>query len=122
MAIRLLVADDHELVREALRYTFLDTGIEIVAEAATCEAAVRLALERELDVVLLDLKMPDGNGIDALGRIRSAKPDLPVLIYSAHSRPDYMQRCAALGACGYLTKAVEKQTLLAAVRAAHAGK
>jgi DNA-binding NarL/FixJ family response regulator len=122
VAIRLLIADDHELVREGLRSVFMNTEVEIVAEAATCEGAMRRALESNVDVVLLDIKMPDGSGIDVLGQIKSAKPDLPVLMYSAHDSQDYMQRCAALGAWGYLSKGTDKQVLLSAVRAAYGAK
>ena len=122
MTIRLLIADDHEWVREGLRYAFANTGIEIVAEASTGKSAASLALEVEVDVVLLDIKMPDGDGMDALSRIKAAKGNLPVLIYSAHDRPDYVQRCASLGASGYLRKGVDNQVLVAAVRDAFAGQ
>ena len=122
MAVRLLVSDDHAWVREGLRYVFSNTEIEIVAEATTGKEAVQFALEQDIDVVLMDIKMPDGNGFEALRQIKAVKADLPVLIYSAHDRVDYFQRCADLGAQGYLLKGVNKQTLLSAVRDAFAGK
>jgi len=119
--IRILIADDHEVVREGLRYSFLNTDIEIVAEAETGQQAVRLAVDGDIDVVLLDVRMPDdGDGIAGLAEIKAAKPRLPVLMYSAHDRPDIVRRCRALGAYRCLSKHVDKQTLLAAIRDAHA--
>jgi DNA-binding NarL/FixJ family response regulator len=122
MAIRLLVVDDNDWVREELRYAFCNTEVDIIAEATTGEAAVRFATEQDIDVVLMDIKIPCGNGIDALSQIKSLKTNLPILIYSAHDRPDYLQRCALLGANGYLRKGVDKPTLVATVRDAFAGK
>ncbi len=119
MTIRLLIADDHDLVREGLRYALLDTGIEIVAECDNCKAAVRLALTLELDVVLLDLKMSnDWDGMAALAEIKATKPSLPVVIYTAHDRPDFARRCIELGAHSYALKQVDIRTLLATIRAA----
>ena len=114
MAFRLLIADDHEVVREGLRYTFAGTNIEIVSEAADCACAVRQAIDEHIDVVLLDLQMP-GDGLQALLEIKAAKPLLPVVMYSAHDRPDLAHRCRELGAYTYLTKQVDTLTLLATV-------
>lgn len=123
MPIRILIADDHDVVREGLRYAFLSTDVEVVAEAADGAQAVRYALDGSVDVVLLDLRMPgDGDGIAALAEIKAAKPCLPVLIYSAHDRPDLVQRCRELGAHSCLSKQVDVQTLLAAIRAAYANR
>ena len=63
------------------------TEIKVVAEAANSQAAVKLAMEKELDVVLLDVRLPDGDGLTALGRIKLDKPDLPVLLFSAFDNP-----------------------------------
>ncbi len=121
-SIHVLIADDHELLREALKGTFRNTEIAVVAEAATCPAAIRLALEQELDVVLLDITMPGGNGFDVLAHIKAAKRDLPVLIYSVLNSPRCLRRGRALGASGWLAKGVGKSRLLEAVRLAAKGE
>jgi DNA-binding NtrC family response regulator len=114
--------DDHEWIREGLRYTFRRTEIEIGAEATTWADAVRFALEEVFDVALLDFKMPGGNAVGALSQISAGKPDLPVLIYSAYGGAASIERCMSLGVCGYLCEGVEKQVLIDAVREASAGK
>ena len=75
--IRLLIADDHEVVRSGLKNMLADTEIKVVGEVGTGAAAVKFALENEVDVVLLDIRMPDGDGLTALGRIKLDKPNLP---------------------------------------------
>ena len=102
--IRLLIADDHEVVRSGLKSMLADTEIKVVAEVATGTAAVKYALENEVDVVLLDIRMPDGDGLTALGRIKLDKPNLPILILSTFDNPTYVARAVALGASGYLLK------------------
>ena len=86
--IRLLIADDHEVVRSGLKSLLAGTEIKVVAEVATGQAAVKYALENEVDVVLMDVRMPDGDGLTALGRIKLDKPDLPILMFSAFDNPD----------------------------------
>jgi DNA-binding NarL/FixJ family response regulator len=121
-SIHVLIADDHELVREAIKGTFRGTEIAVVAEAMTCPAAIWLALEQELDVVLLDITMPGGDGFDVLAHIKSAKRDLPVLIYSVLNSTRCLRRGRALGASGWLAKGVCKTRLLEAVRLAAQGE
>ena len=72
--IRLLVADDQEMVRQGVKALLAGTEIKVVAEVATGQAAVKHALETEVDVVLLDVRMPDGDGLTALGRIKLESP------------------------------------------------
>ena len=121
MSTKLLVADDHEVVRCGLRSLFRDTEIEVVAEAATGEEAVRKALELDLDVVMLDIRMPDGDGLNALGRIKLERPKLPVLMLSTYDNPTYVARAVALGASGYLLKSAESNRIVAAIRSVAAG-
>jgi DNA-binding NarL/FixJ family response regulator len=121
MSTKLLVADDHEVVRCGLKSLFRDTEIEVVAEAATGEEAVRKALELELDVVMLDIRMPDGDGLNALGRIKLERPKLPVLMLSTYDNPTYVARAVALGASGYLLKSAESQRIVSAIRSVAAG-
>ena len=119
--IRLLVADDHEVVRSGLKTLVADTDIEIVAEVATGNDAVKYALTHDVDVIMLDVRMPDGDGLNALGRIKLDKPDVPVLILSTFDNPTYVARAVALGANGYLLKGCQRDELISAIRAAAAG-
>jgi len=122
MSIRLLIVEDHDLVREALRVTFRNTDVAVVAEATGGREAVRLADRCAIDVVLLDIGMPDISGFETLRRIRLTQAELPVLVYSMHDRLHDIQRIRELGATGYLIKSVVgKQQLLAAIRDANAG-
>lgn len=122
MAIRLLIAEDHEAVRLGIRGLLEATDIQIVAEAETGEGAARLARELDLDVALLDVRMPHGDGLTALGRIKQIKPELPVLMFSAYDNPMYVARAVALGGCGFLLKSVRRAEFVQAIRTAAAGK
>jgi len=119
--ISLLIADDHEVVRCGLRTLLADTDVEIVAEVGTGEAAVRYAMENEVDVVMLDIRMPEGDGLTALGRIKLEKPDMPVLMLSTFDNPTYIARAVALGASGYLLKDCSRDQLLEAIRVSASG-
>jgi len=120
--IRLLVADDHEMVRVGLKSLLEGTEIEVTAEAATGEEAVRQALSKEVDVALLDIRMPNGDGLTALGRIKLEKPQLPVLILSSYDNPTYVARAVALGANGYVLKGATREELIEAIRTAAKGE
>ena len=99
--IRVVIADDQDMVRGGLKTLFAGTEIKVVAEAATGQAAVKLALEKESDVVILDVLMADGDGLTALGRIKLDKPELPVLLFSAYDNPANIAKAIALGAAGF---------------------
>ena len=120
--IRLLIADDHEMIRSGVKALLAGTEIKVVAEAATGQAAVKYALEHDVDVVLLDVRMPDGDGLTALGRMKLDKPNLPILMFSAYDNPMYVARAVALGASGYLLKDCTRDELLSAIRRAAAGE
>jgi DNA-binding NarL/FixJ family response regulator len=120
--IRLLIADDHELVRCGLNAMLADTEIKVIAEEVTGQAAVRYALEHDVDVVLLDIRMPDGDGLTALGRIKLDKPDVPILLFSNFDNPTYIARAVAMGASGYLLKGCTRDELINAIRKAAAGE
>ena len=120
--IRLLVADDHEAVRLGVKSLLEGTEIKVVAEAATGQAAVKCAVETEIDVVLMDIRMPDGDGLTALGRIKLEKPNLPIILISAFENPAYIARGVAMGAAGSLLKGCTRDELIKAIRAAFAGE
>ncbi len=119
---RLLIADDQEIVRRGLKALLADTEIKIVAEVTTGRAAVEYALEHDLDLVLMDVRMPDGDGMNALGRIKLDKPDLPILMFSNYDNPTYIARAVALGASGYLLKGCTREELVKAIQTAAAGE
>ncbi|NLZ01871.1 MAG: response regulator transcription factor [Pirellulaceae bacterium] len=120
--LKLLIADDHEVVRSGLKVLLADTDVEIVAEVGTGEEAVKYAMENDPDVVLLDIRMPKGDGLTALGRIKLEKPDMPVLMLSTFDNPTYIARSVALGASGYLLKGCTREQLLNAIRMAASGE
>ena len=96
MTIKLLVVDDHEVVRSGLKTLLNGTDIKIVGEASTGEQAVRLAIKHEPDVVLMDIRMPEGDGLNALGRIKLDRPNMPILMFSTYDNPTYVARAVAL--------------------------
>ena len=120
--IKLLIADDHEVVRSGLKSLLAGTEIKVVAEVASGAEAVKYALENDPDVVMLDIRMPDGDGLTALGRIKLDKPEMPILILSTFDNPTYVARAVALGANGYLLKGCTREHLLATIRTAAAGE
>jgi len=120
--IKLLIADDHEVVCCGLRALLADTDIEVIAEVSTGEAAVRYTLENDPDVVLMDIRMPQGDGLTALGRIKLDKPDMPILMLSTFDNPTYIARAVALGASGYLLKGATRDHLIKAIRTAASGE
>jgi DNA-binding NarL/FixJ family response regulator len=103
VAIRVLLADDHQLLRQGLRTMLAaDAEIEVVGEAANGRRAVELALELAPDVVVMDVSMPDLNGIDATRQIKERSPGTQVLALSAHSDRKSVSYILAAGATGYL--------------------
>ena len=116
MSIRLLVADDHEVVRTGLKSILEGTDIEVIAEAKGGDEAVRLTMEENPDIVIMDIRMPGGDGLTALGRIKLEKPATPVLMFSTYDNPTYVARSVALGASGYLLKNAGCQKVIESIR------
>jgi len=114
--IRVFIADDHDMVRVGLKAMFAGTDIEVAGEAATGEDAVNFVLNNDVDVVILDVRMPRGDGLNALGRIKLEKPNLPVLMLSTFDNPTYVARAVAFQAQGYLLKSCSRDKLLDAIR------
>lgn len=121
--IRVLLADDHGVVRKGVRFLLTqDPGIEVVAEAEDGREAVRLAAELHPHVVVIDIAMPQLNGLDAAARICKADPNMGVIILSMYSDEEFVLRALTSGAKGYLLKDSAEPDIVRAVHAVAAGK
>jgi DNA-binding NarL/FixJ family response regulator len=121
--IRVLIADDHAIVRQGLRQILSDTPDLIVAgEASDGIEVTRMVRDGEWHVVLMDVSMPDRNGIDALKLIKKEFPRLPILVLSMHPEEHYAVRALKAGAAGYLTKQSAPELLVNAIRQVASGK
>lgn len=121
-ATNVLIADDHEVVRKGLSSLFADSSVRICGEAATEDDAVRQARKLKPDVVLLDVRFGDADGLDVVKRIRAAAPSTRVVMLSAFDNPTYVARAVAAGAHDYLLKTISRADLIAAVTSAAAGE
>ena len=120
--IRVLIADDHAVVREGIRGVLArEEEFEIVGEAADGAEAVKLAAELTPDVVVLDISMPGGSGLDAAAEISASVPGARILILSIHDHEEYVVRSLRAGAHGYLRKDSSPAELRGAIRALHKG-
>jgi NarL family two-component system response regulator YdfI len=122
--IQVIIADDHPVVRKGLRMTLEEFGdeIELVGEAADGAAAVRLVEELRPDVVLMDIRMPGMDGLEALEKIHAGFPQVAVVILTTYNEDAFLLRGLQTGACGYLLKDCPLETLLNAIRAATRGE
>jgi len=121
--IRILVADDHAVVREGIRNVLAPAhGFDIVGEAASAAEAVRLAAECAPDVVMLDVSMPGGTGLEIIGDVRRVAPHARVLILSVHDEAEYVLQAVRAGANGYLRKDSSPNDLREAVRTVDRGE
>lgn len=120
--ISVLVADDHTIVRRGLvSLLSLDEGIEVVGEATDGRIAVDRAMELDPDVVLMDISMPELNGLEATRMIKKEMPHIKVLVLSAHDKDEYILQVVRSGANGYLLKNTSAEDLYAAIRAVSSG-
>lgn len=115
--LNIILADDHAVVRGGIR-KFLEAtqNVEAVAEAATGSETLALIRQREWSVVLLDISLPDLNGLEVLKRIKRERPELPVLIFSMHSEDDFAVPAFDAGASGYLSKDSAPDQILVAIQ------
>jgi DNA-binding NarL/FixJ family response regulator len=120
--LRVLLADDHSIVRRGLRGLLEDAGVSVVAEAADGLEAIRLAEEHLPDVLILDVAMPRLNGIEVAARAQKLTKRPGVIMLSMHADESYIIRALAAGARGYLLKSATDEDLLPAVNAVAAGK
>jgi two-component system, NarL family, response regulator LiaR len=122
-AIRVLVVDDHAVVREGLRtFLSLQDGIEVVGEASDGREAIVAAERLRPDVVLMDLVMPQVDGVQAMRELRERVPGARVIVLTSFLEDDRLLPAIRAGAAGYLLKNVEPSELARAVRAADAGE
>lgn len=115
--IRILIADDHGVVREGLRAVLEEDDLLVVGEATTGQEAVAMTHSLQPDVVLLDIRMPDLNGLQALAQIKAKTPDVHVVMLTTYATPDYLTKAIHAGADGYLSKDTDPQQIPAVVRA-----
>jgi DNA-binding NarL/FixJ family response regulator len=113
--IRVIIVDDHPLMRRGLRETLAAAGIEVVGEATRSEEVTGVLQATPCDVVLLDLSLPGRGGLDVLKDLRREWPSTPVLILSSHPESQYALRAIQAGAAGYLSKAAVPEELVEAV-------
>ena len=119
---RVLIVDDHPMVREGLR-GMLDGGdVEVVGEAGTGEEALRAAAAHAPDVVLLDLELPDLDGLTVLRRLKAIEKRLAVLVVTMHDDPALVRQAVENGASGYVLKGISRQELLASLEAVRQGE
>ena len=122
MSIRLLVCDDHQVIRTGLASLLTGTEIEIVAEAASGREALEQAEKTKPDVILLDIRMPDGDGLSTLEKLRQKVPGSEVVMLSTYDNPTYIARAVALGACDYVLKGSPRESIIATIVAAARGE
>jgi DNA-binding NarL/FixJ family response regulator len=121
-SIRVLIVDDHQLILEGLEYVLENEGMEIVGRASTGRKAVELTRTSEPDIVLMDIRMPDMDGLEALAAIKSSKSDAVVIILTSYRNPEYFYRAIALGASGFLMKEGDPSQIVHAIRTIRNGE
>ena len=117
MAIRVLLVDDHELVRQGIAAMLAKADdLQIVGEARTGREAVEYARRELPDVILMDVRMPDMDGLEATKKIKEERPRTAVVMLTMHENPAYLREAVRAGAAGYLLKDVSREELVDAIR------
>jgi two-component system invasion response regulator UvrY len=121
--IRVAIVDDHAIVRAGLRQFLSEqTDLRVTGEASNGREALDIVRQGEVDVILMDLSMPDHGGVDALAAIKAREPDLPVLILSGFPEAHYATTLLRQGASGYLNKECDPQEIATAIRTVFRGR
>jgi PAS domain S-box-containing protein len=119
--ITILIADDHPMVREGLRSMLDEEGIQIVGEAVNGAEAVDLARRTKPDVILMDVRMPDMDGLAATEIIKQESPETSVIVITSYESKDYLRRAIDAGAAGYLLKGMSRNALIDGIRLVRGG-
>lgn len=121
--LRVILVDDEHLIRSALATMLsLEEDLEVLGEAGSVEEGARLAGSAQPDVAVVDLQLPDGDGLDLCARIAEVSPATRCLVLTSHARPGYLKRALAQGVLGFLPKTSSAEQLARAVRAVAAGR
>lgn len=121
--IRVLLVDDHSVLRDGLRVLLeLEEDIHVVGEASNGKEAIEQATSRELDVMVLDLSLPDISGFDVIEVVREQKPELRIIVLSMHIRQEFVVRAMEAGCAGYIPKSSTHESLLDAIRVVQSGE
>lgn len=121
--IRIILVDDHRILREGIRSLLEEhDDIEVIGEAEDGRSAVKLVGELQPDVVLMDIAMPQLNGLEATRQIKRDNPDVRVLILTVHDNEEYIRQVLATGAMGYVLKYAAASELLSAIRTVYRGE
>jgi DNA-binding NarL/FixJ family response regulator len=122
-AAKILIVDDHPVVRAGLAAALSrDAAFSICGEAESIQAAMRQVAEHSPDLVLADLDLEDGSGLDLIKKIRESSPRVRVLVLSMHDENLYAERALRAGACGYVMKDQPPESLMASIRSVMEGK
>jgi len=122
MSIRLLIADDHELVRSGLVAMLEGTEIDIIAQATNADQALALAIEQQPDVILMDIRMPPRDGLLVIEKMLVDCPQSRVVVFSTYDNPTYVARSIAMGAADYVLKGANRHQLTTAILRAARGE
>lgn len=122
MSVKLLICDDHQVIRTGLASLLAGTDIEIVGEADSGKEALKQAQKLKPDVILLDIRMPDGDGLAALEKLHAKCPECKVVMLSTYDNPTYVARAVALGATDYVLKGSTRDDIVATIMAAATGE
>ena len=121
--INVLITDDHALIRKGLKQILDDTAdMRVTGEAETGMQAIQMAQQSSFDMILLDISLPDKNGIDVLKQLKLNNPDVPVLMLSMHAEDQYAVRSMKDGAAGYVNKQSAPLQLVTAIRTVAGGR
>jgi DNA-binding NarL/FixJ family response regulator len=122
MAVKVVIADDHEVVRKGIVNLLADSDVKVVGDASNGEEAIRIAKKTKPDVVLLDVQMPGKDGLATLAKMRSEMPNVRCIIFTAYENPTYVARAVAAGAHDYILKNCSRSELVAAITGAASGE
>jgi two-component system, NarL family, response regulator DegU len=122
MTIRLMLADDHRMLREGLSRSMSEHGFDVVGEARDGAEAVNMAQRLTPDVILMDVSMPEMDGVEACRQVRAAVPETKVVMLTMHADQEVLANAIRAGACGYMVKDCSTEEIAGAVRTVFSGE